>query len=764
MSCEAILSELRTRRIRLWVNGGRLRCSAPKGAMTPELEDAIGRYKSDLLGLLSAAGTREREAVGRVPRMARMPLSFGQEQFWFLTKLSPGSGYNIAAYWEVPGEVDAGILGRAVAAVVARHEILRTRFFEHGGMPSASISPDVPTPFEVMDVPNEPLTVLKQLAQQPFDLSSAPLIRTTLMRRPGAPAVFGLVVHHIVSDGWSLGVLFKELALAYDALSRGAVVPWPELPVQYADYVAWQREQVEAAGFTAELDYWERKLKDCPTTLQLPRARPAAGVWARAARPSRSRSGVGRPKASEHCAHREGATPYMVLASIYGALLFRYTGQASILIGVPVANRVRPEFEDLIGLFMNALVLRADPDRDQTARSLVRQVRESILELHAHSEVPFEKIVERVRPQRTTSSNPLFQVALVLQNTPHSDEYRTVTGGSVSDLTLYAWERPGGDIECTLEYRTDMFSPATVERISGHLANLAADFACDPDRPIGCLELLGDAEHDELLALAERPREEYPSDRCLHELIRQKCRRTPNRIAVACGQELTFGELDEASDRLAARLEQLGVRPGVSVGIGLERSVRIPVALLGVLKAGGAYVPLDPRFPRQRLADILEDSGAAVLITERSLAGRIPAAGAVPLWMDEELPPGRPTNAASPDDLAYIIYTSGSTGRPKGVEVPHRALVNFLHSMRREPGMQAGDRLLAVTTLCFDIAALEIYLPLLVGAAWRSLRAAPRSTGTRCAGSSTSRRPPSCRRPPRRGACSSNRAGTAGPG
>jgi amino acid adenylation domain-containing protein len=724
MSGVAILTELRTRGIRLWVDGGRLRCSAPRGAMTPELEHALTSHKSELLGLLKTAGSDESDAIKPVARAAHMPLSFAQERFWFLTRLHPGSSYNIAAYWEIFDAVDTEMLGRAVAALVARHEILRTSFSEHAGVPVASIAPSVVTPFDVVDVADDAIAAVERLAQQPLDLSCAPLLRTFLLREVGAPSVFVLVVHHIISDAWSVGMLLHELALVYDSLARGAKLSWPELPTQYADYTAWQREQVNSGDLASELDFWEQKLKGCPTLLALPGARPAAAPPTKSAVHTFSLGS----SVSEHIralCTSERATLYMVLLSIYNALLFRYTNQKSILIGVPVANRVRPELENVIGLFVNALVIRTELDGKLTARWLVRQARESVLELHAHSEIPFEKIVERVRPERTTASNPLVQVALVVNNTPHSSEYRTVTGGAMFDLTLYAWENQDGEIGCQFEYRAELFARATIERMSGHFKNLAAAFASDPDQSIGRMRLLGEAERDELLAAAARPPEEYPSDCCVHELIRKQCHRTPGRVAVACGTELTYAELDEASDRLAAKLERSGVRPGVAVGICVDRSERMPVAFLGVLKAGGAYVPLDPQFPQQRRGEILLDSGAAVLITERSLADRVPTAGLVPVWLDDEMPPGRPANAASPDDLAYIIYTSGSTGKPKGVEIPHRALVNFLCSMQREPGIHADDRLMAVTTLCFDIAALEMYLPLLVGA---RVEIAPRGT------------------------------------
>ncbi len=724
MSCEAILSELRSRHIRLWEDGGRLRLSAPKGAMTPELEDALSSYKSELLGLLKSANPDEPHSIKRVARAARMPLSFAQERFWFLTKLHPGSNHNIAAYREIFDSVDTELLGRAVAALVARHEVLRTGFSDHGGVPAASIAPNVPTPFAVVDVSGETIAVVERLAQQPFDLSCAPLFRTFLLRKPGAPSVFVLVMHHIISDSWSVGVLLRELGLACECLARGAEPSWPELPVQYADYTAWQREQVRNEDLGFELDYWERKLEGCPTVLELPGARSAAAPQTKSAVYTFSLGSAMSENIRAVCAS-ERATLYMVLLAIHNALLFRYTNQRSILVGVPVANRVRPEFEHMIGLFVNALVIRTDLDGQQTARSLVRQVRESVLELHAHSETPFEKIVERVNPERATASNPLFQVALVVQNTPHSSEYETVSGGATVDLTLYAWENPNGEIRCSFEYPVGLFSPGTVERMSRHFTNLAAAFASTPDESIGRLGLLGTAERAEILAAAARPPVEYPSDRCIHDLIKEQCHRTPGQVAVACGTELTYGELDEASDRLAAKLERSGVGPGVTVGICVDRSIRMPVALLGVLKAGGAYVPLDPQFPDERQRNILVDSQAAVLLTERSLADRVATTGLVKIWLDEEMPPGRPVNAASPDDLAYIIYTSGSTGKPKGVEIPHRALVNFLCSVRREPGIHAGDRLLAVTTLCFDIAALELYLPLLVGA---RLEITPRGT------------------------------------
>jgi aspartate racemase len=724
MSYEAILSELRVRQIRLWEDGGRLRCSAPKGAMTPELEQAISNHKSELLGLLKGAIPGVRDPVRRAARAATMPLSFAQEGLWFLNKLHPGCSLNIAAYKAIIGEVDEKTLERAVAAVVARHEVLRTSVPEDGGAPAASIAPSVQTPFTVVDVPGGTRPVVERLAQQPFDLSRAPLLRTFLLRQQGAPSVFAVVMHRIISDCWSIGVLLNELRLAYDALARGAEPSWPELPTQYADYTAWQREQVKGERLASELDYWERKLKGCPTVLELPGDRSGATAPDRSSEVHTFSLGSSVSEGIQALCTSERATLYMVLLSIFNAMLFRYTNQTSILIGVPVANRVRPEFEDLIGLFVNTLVIRTDLDRQQTARSLVRQVRESVLELLAHSEVPFEKIVERVRPERNTTSNPLFQVALVLQNTPHSSEYLTVSGGATFDLTLCAWKNQDGLILLTFEYNIEMFDPTTVERMSCHFTNLAAAFASNPDQSIGRLRLLGAAEEQQLICDWNQTVVDYPRGATIHGLFAEQAARTPRAVALTeTGESVkdwTYEELDRRSSQLAHMLVEAGAGPEVAVAVALDRSATAVLAFLAVLKAGAAYVPLDPSYPAQRLEYLLRDSEARILIiSERDLEAMPPFDGpCVVLDRDAATLFGgnhrSVENLAGAETLAYVMYTSGSTGELKGVCVVHRGVVRLVKGANYAR-LSSEDVILACSPVTFDASTFEIWGALLNG-------------------------------------------------
>jgi len=680
-------------------------------------------------------------------RPATGPLSFGQEQLWVIDQLAPGSpAYNIVEGLRLSGPLDVAALERALAAVVRRHEALRTTFraATADGRPVQVIAPALAVPLRVVDLGALPAATREAAAQEraaeearlPFDFGRGPLLRATLLRLDAGAHLLVLVVHHIVADGWSMGLLIRELAACYAAAVDGAEAPaeLPVLPVQYADFARQQREWLRGENIADHLAYWTQQLGGMPDSLDLPADRPRPpvqtfrGAWYEFALPAELYAAIVR------LSQKERVTPFMTLLAAFQALLHRYTGRDDIVVGSPVAGRTRTETEGLIGLFMGMLVLRGDLAGDPTFRELLGRARDLALDAYDHQDMPFEHLVEELRPARDPSRNPLFQVMFALQNMPappnnmagvdlRREEIHTGTAKFDLSLILIPQTEDGG-LRGLLEYNTDLFEEATIARMAEHFRTLLEGIAADPDRRLSALPLLTEVERRQLLVdwnstVAPLPEATLPA------LVAAQAARTPDAVAVVCAdEELTYAALEGRADRLARRLRELGVGPDVLVGLYTERSLAMVVGLLGILKAGGAYVPLDPSFPVERLAFMAADAALPVLVTQAALVGRLPAHAARVVLLDDPDPDpdaaagdaGDAGGGATLDDLAYVLYTSGSTGHPKGVQIPHRALVNFLASMRRAPGLTAADTLLAVTTLSFDIAGLELYLPLIVGA------------------------------------------------
>ena len=692
-------------------------------------------------GLAAAVEALRRGAAGDAPplvagpRPAEIPLSFAQQRLWFLAQLAPGSLYNMPAAIGLRGSLAVPALAHALAAIVGRHEALRTRFPERGGRPVQEIAPPPPASLPVVDLTALPASrrrealnaELAREAAHPFDLVREPLLRAVLFRLDESEHVLGLTVHHILADAWSIGVFVRELGELYTAFAAGRPSPLPALGIQYADFALWQREWLTGDTLSRLVSAWRERLAGAPSALDLPtdRPRPPVQTFRGATLPV-----LFGPQLTEGLcglARRHGATLFMTLLAAFSELLHRYSGQEDLVLGTPIAGRGRRELEGLIGLFLNTLALRTDLSGDPPFRDLLARARRAALEAYTLQDLPFEKLVLELQPVRDLSRSPVFQVMLSLQNTPPAslalpgltlEGLRVDSGAARFDLSLSLAEAEGG-IEGGIEYDLSLFDRSTVERLLSHLATLLGGAAADPDRRLSELPMLSLAERRELLADWNDTSAEVP-DACIHQLFKRQAERTPEAVAVTCGGErLTYRELDARSGRLAEQLRLRGVGPEVLVGIAMERSVELLVALLGVWKAGGAYLPLDPAYPAERLAFMAEDSGVRVLISQSHLTGSLPA-GIAPLLLDagwgagedggEEVPAGEP------DDLAYVIYTSGSTGRPKGVQVPHRALTNFLGSSCGRPGLGPSDVQLAVNSLSFDIAAMELFLPLLVGA------------------------------------------------
>ncbi|HYH45583.1 MAG TPA: condensation domain-containing protein, partial [Thermoanaerobaculia bacterium] len=621
---------------------------------------------------------------------------------------------------------------------------------EEGEEPVQRIHPPRPADLRVADLAGIPAAERDALAielaraglRQPFELDRGPLLRALLLRLGEQDHVLLFSIHHIVSDGWSMGVLVREVGALYRAAVLEQPASLPDLPIQYADYAVWQRNWLRGETLAEHVAYWRGRLAGAPALLGLPTDRPRPAVQ----RFQGERADVRLPSEPSAelraLAQRRGATPFMALLAVFAALLRRHSGEDDIVIGTPVANRDRAELEGLIGLFVNSLPLRVEMAGAPSFEDLLGRVRATAVGAYAHQGLPFEKVVVELQPQRDLSSSPVFQVMLTLQNVPAQAldlpglelrPFAAEIGAAKLDLTLDLFETPAG-FAGSLEYNTDLFDRSTIDRLKGHFRNLVAAAAAAPGTSISDLSLLSPAERHQLAVEWSDTAAEYPAAGGLHELIARQAARTPEAVAVTFEDEvLTYGELEARAGRLARFLAGNGVRRESLVGLCMERSLALPAVLLGILAAGAAYVPMDPDYPEERLGYMLEDAGLSLLLVGpgapeglcRRAAGRLSVIRYDEIGPEAErglggplAPPTPPAPIApvDPGALAYVLYTSGSTGRPKGVEIPHGALVNFLASMSEQPGLGQHDVLLAVTSLSFDIAGLELYLPLLAGA------------------------------------------------
>ncbi|HEY9420210.1 MAG TPA: amino acid adenylation domain-containing protein, partial [Thermoanaerobaculia bacterium] len=666
---------------------------------------------------LEGLGAAVASPLRPVDRSGDLPMSFAQERLWFLDQLEPGSPlYNLPVAARLAGRLDVEALASALGEIVRRHEALRTVFAEAAGRPVQRIAP-----WPVIELPvteasaGEVEGLLREEARTPFDLGSGRLVRARLLRLAGDEHVLALTFHHIAADGWSIDVFLRELSALYTAFAAGRPSPLPELAVQYADFAVWQREWLQGEALESQLAYWRTALAGLSPALDLPTDRPRPAT--RGTRGAYLPVTVGGELAASlrTLAQDQEATPFMVLVAGLQTLLSRVSGQDDLAVGSVVANRNRLETEPLIGFFVNTLVLRGELAGDPGFRDLLRRTRSAALGAYAHQDVPFEKLVEELAPQRDPSRTPLFQVALALQNTPapplelpglKAEPLDTDAGGSRFDLTFLLRDSGDGFVG-SVEYAIDLFDAGTVERLLGHYRTLLEGIVADPDRPVADLPLLTEEEQWQLLAEAVRDTTDWPRNVLLHEFFEAQARRTPDAIALIGGTErLTYRELDERADRMARRLRALGVGPETRVGVFLQRTPRLLVAMLGILKAGGAYVPLDPAYPQERIEAILADAEAPVVITEEMMRA------------EEENPADLPELEPLPvrmGRLAYVIYTSGSTGRPKGVAIEHRSVSALMHWSRENFSAEELAGVLASTSICFDMSVFELFAPMAWG-------------------------------------------------
>ncbi|MFD2169293.1 non-ribosomal peptide synthetase [Tumebacillus lipolyticus] len=678
----------------------------------------------------------EQTTLQPVDRNERLPLSFAQERLWFLEQLNTESAaYNIPMALRLSGQLDVEALKRSFDQLMARHETLRTTFVVVNGQPEQVIADEREMPFEQIDLTDMPFESAELQAalaaveegNKPFDLTRDALVRTQLLKLAAEEHLLLLTMHHIISDGWSMGVLIDELSKLYGAFRSGAESPLPELPLQYADFASWQREWLQGEVLDSQLSYWKQKLQGAPSLLRLPtdRPRPAVQTFVGSTREIvLDKAITERLKA---CSQAEGTTLFMSLLAAFNVLMARYSGQDDISIGSPIAGRTRPETHGLIGFFVNTLVLRTDLSGHPSFFELLHRVREVTLAAYAHQDLPFERLVKELRPERDMSHPPLFQVMFALQNAPMDDlslsgltwsDFPLERGTAKFDITVSLQEENGGLIGF-VEYNTDLFDGETIDQMMRHYQVLIERMVEAPDRPVFDLPLLL-AEEQQVFASFQGQKVPFRDDLPATRLFEAQVVRTPDRVAVEHGSTaLTYRELNERANRLAHRLRALGVGRDKLVGIAVERGIEMIVGLLGVLKAGGAYVPIDPAYPQERIAYMLEDAQIEVLLTLSELAPDLPQGNALLIRLDQELFEAERADdlleSASPSDLAYVIYTSGSTGRPKGVLVPHRGLVNFAQSLVAELTIGEGVRVLQFASFSFDASVIDIFPTLIAG-------------------------------------------------
>jgi amino acid adenylation domain-containing protein len=680
------------------------------------------------------------QAIPREARGGPHPLSFPQERLFLLDRIMPGlAAYNVPTLVRVGATLDGDMLKAALDAIVARHEVLRTTIRLAEGVPAQEVSAHGEVELAVSDLRSlqppareaEAEALLGAFAVRPFDLARDVLLRAALVHLARDEDLLLIVFHHIGSDHVSSAILFSELDKIYAALSSGRQPELPELPIQYADFARWQREQLEGSKLEELLEYWRSQLAGAPERLDLPSDRPRPSIQSYRGRLKEFTISRELAQPVRVLARGHGVSMFMVLLAAFKTLLHRYTGVEDIVVGAPASGRHHEETARLLGFFSNTLALRSDLSGDPTFAELLQRVKATTLEAQIHQELPFEKLVEALNPHRSQSYSPVFQVLLgydVSSEPPRLAgmvlERLPVPGWQWSrfDLSIVLRELADGSLQAQLEYATDLFDGSSIDRLIGHYATLLEAVGRDCERRLSTLPLLTTGERDLLLTRWNDSRRSYDR-RCLHELVADQAARSPEATAVVAGGErLIYAELEARSNQLARELIDAGVRPGSLVGMCLERSVDLLVSMLAVLKTGAAYVPIDPTYPPERQEFMLKDTHAPVLVTQNRFLGVADPHGAAVICVDRDRAridrrAAEPVGLeVDPEQRAYVIYTSGSTGRPKGVEITHRSVANLVSYMRQSPGLGADDVVANLTTPAFDLSVPDWYLPLTTGA------------------------------------------------
>ncbi|MDZ8258880.1 non-ribosomal peptide synthetase [Nostoc sp. ChiQUE01b] len=783
MNIEKFLAHLQTQSVTIWIDGDQLGCRAPKGVMTAAIQQELKERKTEILAFLKEAQTATQSTsfpLIPVERDRDLPLSFAQQRMWFLYQLDKKSPfYNENLQVRIVGKLSVTALEQSINEIIRRHEALRTTFAVREGIPFQAISPSCAIALPVVNLQGFPEASVQQivtsLVRKPFDLAIAPLLRATLLRQEAESHLLILTIHHIITDGWSMGIFFKELEILYQAFTQGEPNPLPELTIQYADFALWQRQWLTQEVQQKQLDYWKQQLTGAPPLLELPTNYPRP--------PVQTFSGATKKfQLTEHLtsqlvslSQKSGVTLFMTLLAAFAVLLHRYSGVNDVCIGSPFANRNRQEVEPLIGCFVNTLVLRTQIEDNPSFSQFLQQVRSVVWDAHAHQDIPFEQVVEALQPERSLGYNPLFQVVFVLENfsldtlelpdislTPEMVE----RGTSQFDLSLSIWQTQKRKVEpvrsCrsasesnwrgaeassapnfvregligSWEYNSDLFEADTIARMTLHFQTLLETIVRDPNQRVRELPLLTESERHQLLVEWNGTQTNYPQDKCIHQLFEEQVERNPDAVAVVFEDvqtrafaSLTYQQLNAQANQLAHYLLSLGVKADALVGICVERSVEMIVGILGILKAGGAYVPLDPEYPTERLSFMLEDTQLSVILTQEKLVEKLGDRfrrgfgdrKACVICLDSDCDiisqqtQENPTTSSKADNLAYVMYTSGSTGQPKGVSIVHQSVVRLV-KQTNYVSISVQDVIAQASNHAFDAATFEIWGALLNGA------------------------------------------------
>ena len=692
-------------------------------------------------------GWRKEEEIKKAKREEEMPLSFAQQRLWFIDQLMPDNpAYNIFKALRLSGPLNLDALLLSFDLIVSRHESLRTSFPSFAGRPSQLISPSLSFSLPLVDLSllpeilreHEAIRIASQAAHLPFDLGLAPAWRASILRLDPNEHILLLTLHHIISDGWSIAVLLSELTTLYDAFSTGQPSPLSPLPIQYADYALWQRRLLEGERLETELEYWKRRLEGAPEGLELPTDRPRPAVQTNRGRIKEFGLSQELSVRLKEFSRTEGVTLFMTLLGGLEAMLHRYSGQDDIVVSTGVANRNRSETEKLIGCLINILLIRGRFDREKTVREMMREVREEVLGAYEHQEMPFEMLVEKMEPERDLSRHPMYQVMMVMLNLPPMEvgemEGIKVRGMEVenrtsqSDLVIHVWEQ-GGKMRGTVQYNSDLFEERTVGRMMRSYEEVLRSMVEDPEVRVSKMRIMSEQEEREIVEEWNETREEMEREKTLVELFEEQAERRREAIAVIEGErEISYGEIEERANKVGNYLRKRGVKREERVGLMVERGIEMVIGMLGILKAGGGYVPMDPEYPEERLRYQMEETGAKVVMTQGRMMGEGKIGEKVMRgrrivkideeWEEIERESGeRPERGIGEDNLAYVIYTSGSTGRPKGVAINHRGVVNNLVDLNTRYRLGPADRVLAISTMSFDMCVYEVFATLGAGAA-----------------------------------------------
>ncbi|MCZ8128153.1 MAG: amino acid adenylation domain-containing protein [Microcystis sp. LE19-114.1B] len=736
-SIETFLSDLANQDIKLWMDGDRLRCNAPQGLLTPEIQTELKNRKAEIIHFLNQLGSEEQinpRTILPIPRDGQLPLSFAQSRLWFLYQLEGATGtYNMTGALSLSGSLQVEALKQALGSIIQRHEPLRTRFQTVDGVPVQVIDPQPIWELTMVNLTGKE-TEAEKLAyresQTPFDLTKSPLLRVTLLKLQPEKHILLINMHHIISDGWSIGVFIRELSHLYGAFVAGKEPTLPTLPIQYADFAVWQREWLQGKVLAAQLEYWKRQLAAAPPLLELPTDRPRPAIQTFQGKTERFQLDSKLTQQLKTLSQQSGCTLFMTLLAAFGVVLSRYSGQTDIVIGSAIANRNRREIEGLIGFFVNTLALRLDLSEKPSFAAFLKQVQAMAQDAYEHQDLPFEMLVEELQLERRLDRNPLVQVMFALQNA--ANEAWNLPGLTIAEMS---WELDSVrfDLEVHLSevndgiagyccYKIDLFDETTIARLLQHFQNILRAIIANPQQSVSLLTLLSEQEQKQLLVDWNQTQADYPQDSCIHQLFEAQVERTPDAIAVVCSdQQLTYTELNKRANQLAHYLRSLGVEADCLVGLCVERSFAMIIGILGILKAGGAYLPLDSEYPTERLSFMVKDAQISVLLSQEKLVEKLPEYQATRVCLDKDWPTIAKFSRDNlniklqPHNLGYVIYTSGSTGQPKGVMMGQLALGNLILWQLQNTTVANEAKTLQFAPISFDVSFQEIFSTLSAG-------------------------------------------------